>query len=194
MFRTLSLTDSSIIMSIDVEDEVGKSDGNGTSLSNPSASTKSTEAGYLTFGGTKKGGGNTKKGVKAAKGSDDLILATKKIFNHLRHAFTQAPIVQHFDLERHIRIKTDASAYAIGRVLSQLTLDDLGQWHPVAHYSQKMIWAKTWYKTHNGELLAIVEVFKTWRHYLKGCKHNVFVLNNHNKLCCFIYTKNLSSH
>ena len=30
------------------------------------------------------------------------------------------------------------------------------------YYSCKMIPAKTQYKTHEGELLAIVEVFKTW--------------------------------
>ena len=36
----------------------------------------------------------------------------------------------------------------------------------VAFYSQKMIPAETWYKTHDGEFFAIVEAFKTWLHYL----------------------------
>ena len=53
--------------------------------------------------------------------------------------------------------------------------------------------AKIWYKTHHNELLAIVEVFKTWQHYLKGCKHKVLMLTNYNNLCCFMETKNLSS-
>ena len=56
-------------------------------------------------------------------------------FIKLRKAFTKALILRHFDLEYHIRIETDASSYSIGGVLSQLTLDDLGQWHPVAFYS-----------------------------------------------------------
>ena len=56
-----------------------------------------------------------------------------------------------------------------------------------------MIPAETWYKTHDGELLAIVEAFKTWRHYLKGCKHKVFVLTDHNNVRRFMDTKNLSS-
>ena len=56
-----------------------------------------------------------------------------------------------------------------------------------------MILAKTWYKTYNGELLAIVEAFKTWKHYLEGCKHEVLVLTNHNNLCWFMNTKSLSS-
>ena len=45
-----------------------------------------------------------------------------------------------------------------------------------------MIPAKTRYKTYDGKFLAIVEAFKTWRHYLEGCKHEVFVFINHNNL------------
>ena len=56
-----------------------------------------------------------------------------------------------------------------------------------------MIPAKTRYETHDGKLLAIVEIFKTWRHYLEGCKYKVLVLTNHNNLCRFMDTKNLSS-
>ena len=56
-----------------------------------------------------------------------------------------------------------------------------------------MISAETRYKIHDGELLAIVEAFKTWRHYLEGCKYEVFVLTNHNNLCRFMDTKSLSS-
>ena len=42
----------------------------------------------------------------------------RKAFNHLRLAFTEARILRHFDPECHIWIKTNASAYAIGGVLS----------------------------------------------------------------------------
>ena len=67
----------------------------------------------------------------------------KRAFTQLRQAFTKAPILRHFDPECHIRIETNASSYAIGGVLSQLTLDNLGQWYLVAFYLQKMILAKT---------------------------------------------------
>ena len=56
-----------------------------------------------------------------------------------------------------------------------------------------MILAKTCYKTHNGELLAIIETFKTWRHYLKGCKHKVLIFIDHNNLWQFMGTERLSS-
>ena len=55
-----------------------------------------------------------------------------------------------------------------------------------------MIPARMRYKMHNAELLAIVEVFKNWRHYLKDCQYEVLVLINHNNLCRFMNTKKLS--
>ncbi len=45
-----------------------------------------------------------------------------------------------------------------------------------------MILAKTWYETYDGDLLAIIEVFKTWEYYLEGCKHEVLVFTDHNNL------------
>ncbi len=60
---------------------------------------------------------------------------------------------------------------------------EIGQWHPVAFFFQKMIPVETRYETHDQELLAIVEAFKTWRHDLEGCKYEVLVLTDHNNLC-----------
>ena len=70
-----------------------------------------------------------------------LIPDARQAFIQLRKAFTKAPILRHFVLKCHIQIKTNASGYAIGGVLSQLT--DLSRWHPVAYYLRKMIPAKT---------------------------------------------------
>ena len=57
----------------------------------------------------------------------------------------------------------------------------------------RMIPVEICYKTHNSEFLAIVEVFKTWKYYLVGYKHEVLVLIDHNNLQYFMDTKNLSS-
>ena len=43
-----------------------------------------------------------------------------------------------------------------------------------------MILAKTQYKTHNQELLAIIEAFKTWYYYLEGYKYDTFIFTNYN--------------
>ena len=122
-----------------------------------------------------------------------LIPNTRRVFTQLRQAFTKAPILWHFDYEQYIRIEINASGYAIGGVFSQTPLE-MGQWHPVAYYLQKIILAKMRYKTHNTELLAIIEAFKNWRHYLEGCQYKVLVLTNHNNLRRFMDIKSLSSH
>ena len=131
-----------------------------------------------------------------------LTSDAREVFNRLRQAFTKVPILRHFNPDCHIQIETDASGYAIGGVLSQLTLNQVTSdgaivsnvdWHQVAYFSRKMIPAEMRYETHDGELLAIVEAFKIWRHYLEGCKYEVLVLTDHNNLCRFIDTKSLSS-
>ncbi len=144
---------------------------------------------------------------------DFFTSKAKKTFIHLRKAFTN-PILWHFDPEHHIHIKTDALEYAIGEVLSQITSEhsdqlfsnhlthknlnpissksEIGQWYLIVFFSQKMIPAESRYKTHNQELLTIVEAFKTWRHYLEGCKYKVLVLTDLNNLCQFMDIKSLS--
>ena len=74
-----------------------------------------------------------------------------------------------------------------------LTKSNSNQWYPVIYFSRKMIPAKTWYETHKAKLLAIVEAFKTWHHYLEGCKYKVVILTNNNNLCQSMDTKSLSS-
>ena len=97
---------------------------------------------------------------RVADNSSFLTSEVKLVFLRLRQAFIKAAILHHFDPERYIRIKTDASDYTIGGILSQLTLET-GQWHSVAFFSRKMIPVETRYKIHDQELLAIVEAFKT---------------------------------
>ncbi len=97
---------------------------------------------------------------------DFLISEAKKTFIHLRKVFTKTPILKYFDPECYIQIETHALGYAIGRILSQITSDQyfsghvtykdpnfskskIGQWYPVAFFSQKIIPTETQYKTHN---------------------------------------------
>ena len=136
---------------------------------------------------------NLSKSKKTVRSLDFFTPGAKLAFTELRQAFIKAPILHHFDPKHHIRVETDALGYAIGGVLSQLALGNSGRWHSVAFFSRKMIPTETRYKTNNGELLAIVEAFKTWKHYLEGSQHEVFVLTNHNNLRRFIETKSLSS-
>ena len=57
----------------------------------------------------------------ATDNSSVLTSEAKLAFLRLRQAFIEVPILYHFDPEHHIRIETNASGYAIGGILSQLT-------------------------------------------------------------------------
>ncbi len=56
-----------------------------------------------------------------------LIADARRAFTKLRQAFVEALILNYFDPERYIQIEIDILGYAISRILSQLTSDDLGQ-------------------------------------------------------------------
>ena len=130
----------------------------------------------------------SKDGVKA--GPFEWPDGAERAFRQLLNAFTDVPILRHFDPVRKIRVETDASNFAIAGILSQP--DDEGHWKPVAFWSRKMIPAERNYETHDQELLAIVAVFKQWRHYLEGSWHPVEVLTDHNNLKSFMNVKQLN--
>jgi RNase H-like domain found in reverse transcriptase/Reverse transcriptase (RNA-dependent DNA polymerase)/Integrase zinc binding domain/Chromo (CHRromatin Organisation MOdifier) domain/Integrase core domain len=114
----------------------------------------------------------------------------EQAFQKLKRAFMEAPILQHFDPERPITLQTDASGFAIAGILNQE--DDDGVLKPVCFYSRKCSPAEQNYDTYDRELLAIVESFKHWRHYLEGARHRILVRCDHKNLEYFQTTKLLS--
>ena len=178
--------------SINLVDEFGKGDCGENEAKRASTSTNgSTGADSPSFDHVSHAVSNIVSN-SAENVSNYLTPEAKRTFDQLRQVFTEAPILQHFDPEQYSRVETDAFGHAISEVLSQLT-NDLGQYHPVAYFLCKIIPGKTEYKTQNGEILAIIEAFKIWRHYLEGCKHEILVPTKHNNLCYFMDTKSLSS-
>ena len=69
-------------------------------------------------------------------------------FRKLLERFTSAPLLIYFEPSRRTRIETDASAYAIAAIISQL-LAETGQWHLVAYFSRKMIDIEKNYEVHD---------------------------------------------
>ena len=61
--------------------------------------------------------------IRAIRKFTSLISDVKKTFSYLWLAFIKTLILQHFNFESHIWIDTNASNYAINRVLSQLNLN-----------------------------------------------------------------------
>jgi hypothetical protein len=86
-------------------------------------------------------------------------------FNNLKQAFTSAPIFIHVNLEKPFFMEADASDFALGSVLSQLGDDD--KLYPVAFHSRKFEPTEINYEIHDKELLAIVDSFEQWHHFLE---------------------------
>ena len=118
--------------------------------------------------------------------------ACNKAFNLLELAFTSAPVLHHFDPALLPVVETDASNYAIAGIL--LLRTDDGEVRPVAFYAHTLSGVELNYDTHDKELLAIFEAFKTWRHYLESPLHTVDVITDHKNLEYFSTTKTLSRH
>ena len=116
----------------------------------------------------------------------------RKSFDTLKEAFTTAPILTHWVPDAQIIVETDASDYALAAILSIITED--GDVHPVAFHSRTFKSAEINYDTHDKELLAIFEAFRTWCHYLEGSALPINVVTNHKNLEYFSTTKILTHH
>src|SRR5258706_2239642 len=116
----------------------------------------------------------------------------QEAFRLLKEVFTSAPVLHHFDPSLPPIVETDTSDYAIAGILSLRAAD--GDVHPIAFYSRMLHGAELNYDTHDKELLAIFEAFKTWRHYLESPIHTIDVVTDHKNLEYFTTTKTLSRH
>ena len=126
-----------------------------------------------------KGSVNGKKPGSVILNSDE-----KDAFCRLLQAFQEAPLLRHFDPKKPIRIETDASNFAMAGILSQP--DDQGRWHPVAFWSRAFRGPELNYGTPDQEMMAIIESFRHWRHYVEGAPDPIEVLSDHQNLQTFM--------
>src|SRR5690606_39004636 len=71
--------------------------------------------------------------------------------------------------------------------------DEHGTLHPIAFYSRSLTPAERNYHIHDQELLAIIEAFEHWRHYLIYSEHITKVFTDHKNLLYFTTKQNLNS-
>ncbi|KFZ00320.1 hypothetical protein V498_00155 [Pseudogymnoascus sp. VKM F-4517 (FW-2822)] len=104
--------------------------------------------------------------------------------------------VQEWPTPRSIKdtqVETDASGYAVSRILSQLFGEGLeGRWHPVAFFSRKLLLVELRYDTYDKELMAIVLAMNHWGQYLRGVLQPVRVRTDHNNLRYFMTKRSLN--
>ena len=145
-------------------------------------------------------GPNQAKGGRAQRQEESVEIGlggeAEASFKALKQAFTEVPILVHWEPGRETRVEVDASGGAICGILSQKVTQEgpdqskLGVWRPVDFYSRKLIQAEYNYDTHDQELLAMVKSLEHWRHYLEGTQF--CILTDHANLKWFMETKTLN--
>ena len=125
-----------------------------------------------------KGSGGTTRRGKAGTTQHPFHLSSRGLeaFMKLKVLFTRAPFLHHYEPELPTRVECDASAFAIGAILSQLKG---GRWHPVAFMSRKLKGAELRYDTPDAELMAIIDAFRVWRPYLAYVQEPIKVMTDH---------------
>ena len=110
-------------------------------------------------------------------------------FETLKEAFTCAPVLHHWIPDHQLVVETDASDYALAAILSIIINDEL---HPIAFLSRTFTSTELNYNIHDKELLATLEAFKKWRHYLEGSTFPVNVVTDHKNFVYFSTTNILT--
>jgi len=100
------------------------------------------------------------------------------------------PVLVILDLDKEMRVKADASDFAIGRVLSMKCEDK--RWRPVAYISKSLNEAKGNYEIHDKEMLVVIQCLEVWRHFLEGAKDWFEIWTDHKNLEYFMKAQKLN--
>ena len=129
-----------------------------------------------------------------------------KAFTEFKKIFETAFLLMHFNLWKEMQIEVNVSEIVIKTILSQWILNEkflkieikmiLNQkreiWYSIIFFFKKLESAKSNYDTHDLKLLAIMQVFKHWKYYLKSNSHLIWMLTDHMNLQYFFTMKKLN--
>ena len=137
-------------------------------------------------------------GIKAGKFSTTFVIIdeARQAFATLRKAFVTAPMLAHFDPDQPLWLETNTFEFAIASILLQPARTGQvannkkdAHWHPIAYWLRQKIPAEQRYIAKDSKCLAIVALFKQWKHYLKGAKDFILVLTDNANLQNLMTTK-----
>src|SRR5260370_23112436 len=109
------------------------------------------------------------------------------------------PILLQPNFAKHFYLQTNASAYGVGAILSQVAgIDNTPplknskpKLHPLAYYAAMLLAAERNYDIYERELLAMMKSLAHWQHYLGWTKFPFIILTDHANLQYCKTTHNL---
>lgn len=104
-------------------------------------------------------------------------------FESLKKRFLEGPTLLMPDPSKPFLIESDTSKWATGAVLRQQDVNE--DWHPCGYISNGLNPAKRNYEIYDRELLRIIRVLETWKHYFIGSPYPVTILSDHKNLIYF---------
>jgi hypothetical protein len=99
--------------------------------------------------------------LKKSAGTYEWDGACDETFETLKGILVEAPMLKLPDFDKDFEIHSDASDFAIGRVLVQ-------EGRLVAFESKNESETKRRWPTHEKEMWAVIHFFKTWGHYISS--------------------------
>lgn len=120
----------------------------------------------------------TKKGVDFT-----WTAAESGAMSALQANLCSAPVLVFPTPDQPFLLEADASNFATGGILSQLSAD--GKYHPVGYISKSFDSAERNYQIYDKEMLAIMRALEEWRYLLEGAKHPVTIYTDHRNLQYF---------
>ena len=114
----------------------------------------------------------------------------ERAFMELKEKFTKELVLAVSDLDKKMRMKVNASDYAIEGVLS-MEYKDRKQ-RPVAFLSKSLNETERNYKIHDKEMLAVIRGLENQRHLLEGAKFKSEVWTDHKNLEYFMKVQKLN--
>ena len=96
----------------------------------------------------------------------------EKAFEKLKASITQAPVLAFPDLKKPFKLYCDASAEAVGAVLTQE--NDRGEEHPLGYFSKALSPVQKNYNNTDKEIAAVKLAIENFRPFLFGGKVTIF--------------------
>ena len=115
---------------------------------------------------------------------------TGKSIQGAKRKFYQGTSVSSTRLRQKMKIKVDASDYAIGGVLS-IECEN-GRWRPVAYLLKLLNEIERNYEIHDKKMLAVIRRLENWRHLLEGAKFKFKIWTDYKNLKYFMKAQKLN--